>query len=462
VIRIFRHYISRAYLWLIMIETGIFFVSMYYGSHVRFLFTESWYSQEDIFIASVIFSLLLMLSCLGLGLYRRTLSWDEYNLLTRTLVSFCAAAFMVVTLYYLIPDILIGRSVLVYAFSFAFFGMMVSRHLFYRFAKLEQLQRRILVVGCGIKANKLLSLNESFIHKGFRIVGCIQIGDEQPAVAEEYLLTAYKNITYTAMQYKADEIVIALDDNRRHMPLKELLDAKFAGFSIVDAMGFYEREQSLISLDNINPSWLVFSDGFSQGGLRVLQKRIFDLISSILLLLVAWPIMLLTALAIYLESGLKGPILYKQLRVGENSLPFYVIKFRSMYVDAEKNGVQWAAAKDSRVTRTGEFIRKCRIDELPQIYNVLKGEMSFVGPRPERPEFVENFEKTIPYYAERHRVKPGITGWAQLCYPYGASTYDAIQKLQYDLYYVKNYSLFLDISIMLNTIEVVLWGKGAR
>lgn len=186
------------------------------------------------------------------------------------------------------------------------------------------------------------------------------------------------------------------------MPIKELLDAKFSGFSIMDSMGFYEREQGLISLENINPSWLVFSDGFSQGGLRALQKRVFDLLSSSLLLLVSWPIMLLTALAIYLESGFKGPIFYRQLRVGENNVPFYVIKFRSMRVDAEKNGAQWAQQKDSRVTRVGEFIRKCRIDELPQIFNVFKGEMSFVGPRPERPEFIENFEKTIPYYSERH------------------------------------------------------------
>jgi sugar transferase (PEP-CTERM system associated) len=462
VIRIFRHYISRAYLWLIIIETGIFFVSMYYGSNVRFLFTEAWYSQEDITIASGVFSTVMMLSCLGLGLYRRTLSWDDYNLLARTCVSFCAGIFAVVSIYYLIPDILIGRSVLIYAVAFSFLGMMISRHLFYKFAKLDQLQRRVLIIGSALKAHKLLSLNEAFIHKGFKIVGCVQVADEQAVVDEEYLIKTQHSITHTAIRYRVDEIVIALDDNRKLMPLKELLDAKLSGFSIMDSMGFYEREQGLISLDNINPSWLVFSDGFSQGGLRAFQKRIFDLVSSALLFLVSWPIMLITALAIYLESGFNGPILYRQIRVGENSEPFNVLKFRSMKIDAEKNGAQWAQKKDSRVTRVGVFIRKCRIDELPQIFNVFKGEMSFVGPRPERPEFVENFEKTIPYYAERHRVKPGITGWAQLCYPYGASEYDTVQKLQYDLYYVKNYSMFLDFSIMLNTIEVVLWSKGGR
>lgn len=461
-IRIFRHYISRAYLWLVIIEAMVFFASMYYGSDVRFLFTESWYTSEDMTIASTVFSLVLMLSCAGLGLYRRTLSWDDYNLLARTFISFGIAIFVVISIYYIIPDIHMARSVLVYAITFAFLGIMTTRHLFYRFAKIDQLQRRVLVIGSASKAKKLLSLNESFIHKGFKIVGCMPVGDEQPMVAEQYLLQPSISITHTALQHKVDEIVIALDDNRRAMPLKELLDAKLSGFFIMDAMGFYEREQGLISLDNINPSWLVFSDGFSQGGLRAFQKRTFDLFSSSLLLLITWPIMLLTSLAIYLESGFKGPIFYRQLRVGENAKPFYVLKFRSMRVDAEKNGAQWAQKQDSRVTRIGGFIRKCRIDELPQIYNVFKGEMSFVGPRPERPEFVVTFEEKIPYYQERHRVKPGITGWAQLCYPYGASEYDTQQKLQYDLYYVKNYSLFLDLSIMLNTIEVVLWGKGAR
>ncbi|SJM89411.1 TIGR03013 family XrtA/PEP-CTERM system glycosyltransferase [Crenothrix polyspora] len=461
-IRIFRHYISRAYLWLIIIETGLFFISMYYGSSVRFLFTESWYTQEDITIASVIFSLAMTLSCLGFGLYRRTLSWDDYNLLARTFVSFCSGIFIVVTVYYLIPDILIGRSVLIYAVGLSFLGMMLTRHLFYKFAKLDQLQRRILVIGSGSRANKLLSLNEAFIHKGFKIVGCMSVPNEKSKVDDEYLIQAQHSIIQAAIKYKVDEIVIALDDNRKLMPIKELLHAKLSGFPILDSMGFYEREQGLISLDNIYPSWLVFADGFSQGGLRAFQKRAFDLVSSALLLVVSWPIIVLTALAIYVESGFKGPVLYRQIRVGENGVPFYVLKFRSMKTDAEKNGAQWAQQKDDRVTKVGSFIRKCRIDELPQIYNVFKGEMSFVGPRPERPEFVENFEQKIAYYQERHRVKPGITGWAQLCYPYGASEYDTVQKLQYDLYYVKNYSMFLDFSIMLNTFEVVLWGKGGR
>ena len=462
-IRIFRHYISRAYLLLLIAEFCVFFASMYYGSDFRFLFTESWYSDQDITLASFVFSFVLTLCCMGLGLYRRSLSWNDYSLLSRASVSFILAIFAVVTIYYLIPDILIARSVLVYAVIFAFLGLMISRFLFYRLANLEQLKRRVLVLGSGAKAQQLTSINEYFIHKGFTLVGFIAFPDEASQLVDKSLIVdSYSNLNDLTEELKIDEIVIALDDKRKGMPLDDLLDCKMSGTTIMDLLEFHEREQGIISLDNVYPSWLVFSDGFAQGGLRELGKRLFDLVASMLLLLVAWPFMVLTVLAIFLEDGIRKPVFYRQTRVGENNENFSVLKFRSMKIDAEKNGAQWAQKKDSRVTTVGKFIRKCRIDELPQIFNVLKGEMSFVGPRPERPEFVEGFEQRIPYYRERHRVKPGITGWAQLCYPYGANEHDTIQKLQYDLYYVKNYSLFLDLSIMLNTVEVILWGKGAR
>ena len=193
----------------------------------------------------------------------------------------------------------------------------------------------------------------------------------------------------------------------------------------------------MLTPSDLYPSWMVFSDGFAQSGFRTIIKRLFDIAAGLCLLLLAFPIMLLTALAICIENGCRGPIIYRQVRVGENNQNFNVLKFRSMRTDAEKQGIQFAKENDNRITRVGGFIRKYRIDELPQICNVLKGEMSFVGPRPERPEFVEGFDKSIPYYRERHRVKPGITGWAQLCYPYGRNEHDAIQKLQYDLYYVE-------------------------
>jgi sugar transferase (PEP-CTERM system associated) len=290
----------------------------------------------------------------------------------------------------------------------------------------------------------------------------LALPDEISIVDQGKLISYDKKIIAIAEEYKVDEIVIALDDRNQNFPLNELLDCKMSGLTIMNMIAFYEREQGIISLENVNPSWLVSCDGFAQGDLRSLEKRSFDVLASLILLSVTWPFMLLTALAILLESGFKGPIFYRQLRVGEKNQNFELLKFRSMKPDAEKNGAQWARQNDDRITRVGRVIRKCRLDELPQIFNVLRGDMSFVGPRPERPEFVQVFNETIPYYRERHRVKPGITGWAQLCYPYGADENDTIQKLQYDLYYVKNYSLFLDFSIMFNTVEVILWGKGAR
>ena len=461
-IRIFRHYISRAYLWLLSIEFCVFFAAMYFGSDVRFLMTKSWYTEQDITFASIIFSSVMSLSCLGLGLYRRTLSGDDYNLAARVSVSFGIAIFIIVTIYYLIPEFHVARSVLIYAVVFAFLGILLTRYLFYKIVNLERLKRRFLVIGSGKKAHQLISLNDSFIHRGFTIVGFLAMPNEIPVVDQNQIINYDKKIIAIAEKYKIDEIVIAIDDRRMRLPLDELLDCKMSGLTIMNIVEFYEREQGLISLENVHPSWLIFCDGFAQGDFRSLEKRFFDLFASLILLGVSWPVMLLTALAILLESGFKGPVLYRQVRVGEKNKNFEVLKFRSMKMDAEKNGVQWAQQNDNRVTLIGRFIRKCRIDELPQIFNVLRGDMSFVGPRPERPEFVQGFNERIPYYCERHRVKPGITGWAQLCYPYGADENDTIQKLQYDLYYVKNYSLFLDFSIMFNTVEVILWGKGAR
>jgi sugar transferase (PEP-CTERM system associated) len=461
-IRIFRHYISRAYLWLLLVEFGVFFAAMYFGSDVRFLMTTSWYTEQDITIASIIFSSVMSLSCMGLGLYRRTLSGDDYNLLARVYVSFGIAICAVVTIYYLLPEFHVARSVLIYAVIFAFTGIMITRYLFHHIVNLERLKRRFLVIGSGKKAKELSTTNDSFIHRGFTIAGFVALPGEVPVVDQSQIISHDKKIITIAEEYKIDEIVIAIDDKSLELPLDELLDCRMSGLTIMNIMGFYEREQGIISLENVTPGWLVFCSGFAQGDLRSLEKRFFDVLASLILLGAAWPVMLLTALAIFLESGFKGPILYRQIRVGEKNQNFEVLKFRSMKQDAEKNGAQWAQQNDNRITFVGRAIRKCRIDELPQVFNVLRGDMSFVGPRPERPEFVEGFNERIPYYRERHRVKPGITGWAQLCYPYGADENDTFNKLQYDLYYVKNYSLFLDLSIMFNTVEVILWGKGAR
>jgi sugar transferase (PEP-CTERM system associated) len=232
---------------------------------------------------------------------------------------------------------------------------------------------------------------------------------------------------------------------------------------VTELTEFFEREAGRIKMDLTNPSWLIFSDGFYSSPIRRTIKRAFDVTVAALVLLVAWPVMLLTALAIRLESGRGAPVLYRQERVGENGRLFSLIKFRSMGTDAERDGVaRWASKNDSRVTRVGHFIRNARLDELPQLWNVLCGDMSIIGPRPERPQFVDDFNTRIRYYRLRHCVKPGLTGWAQLRYPYGASLEDAEQKLNFDLFYVKNHNLVFDLAILVQTVEVVLFGRGAR
>jgi len=257
--------------------------------------------------------------------------------------------------------------------------------------------------------------------------------------------------------------VVAAEDRRRALPVAEILESKMAGVAVLDILSFFERECGRVKLDVLQPSWLIYSEGFRQSMVRAAVKRLFDLLVCALFLLFGWPFALLTALAVWLESGLRGPVIYRQRRVGENGREFTLYKFRSMRSDAEGDGVaRWAKKDDDRVTRVGRVIRKLRLDEWPQIYNVLHGDMSFVGPRPERPEFVANLHERSRWYQERHRVKPGITGWAQVYFPYGSSEEDALKKLEYDLFYVKNYSLFLDLVILIHTVEVVLWRRGAH
>jgi sugar transferase (PEP-CTERM system associated) len=314
-----------------------------------------------------------------------------------------------------------------------------------------------------MNAARIHQLRRRSDKRGFDVVGYMQAQIEDSAIPAEKIIPPAKPISELARILQIDEIVVAMDDRRQQFPLKELLDCRLAGVEITELATFLERETGKVYLETLVPSWMIFSSsGFRRDGFRRVSERAFDLAASLILLVLASPLMLLTMLAIKLEDGIRAPVFYGQLRVGFANRNFRVLKFRSMRTDAEKNGAVWARANDDRVTRVGRVTRKMRLDELPQLLNVLSGLMSFVGPRPERPEFVQKLAGSIPYYAERHAVKPGITGWAQLCYPYGASEKDAIEKLQYDLYYVKNHGLLFDILILLQTVEVILLGKGAR
>jgi sugar transferase (PEP-CTERM system associated) len=286
--------------------------------------------------------------------------------------------------------------------------------------------------------------------------------DESTVVPETQILSRTKTLTDTAKALKVDEIVVALTERRGgSMPLRELLDCKLHGIRVLDLASHFEQTLGQIRLDSLYAGWLIFGDGFSQGALRAVVKRLSDILFASILILLSLPIMLVTGLLIIAENGF--PVFYRQERVGLNGRLFNVIKFRSMRNDAEKDGKPiWAKADDDRTTKVGKIIRKLRIDELPQLFSVLKGDMSLVGPRPERPFFVDQLTKEIPFYAVRHSVKPGVTGWAQVRYHYGATVEDSAEKLQYDLYYVKNHSLFLDLVVLFETIGVVLTGKGAH
>jgi sugar transferase (PEP-CTERM system associated) len=270
----------------------------------------------------------------------------------------------------------------------------------------------------------------------------------------------YDQILHICQKKEVNRIIVALDERRGKFPLEQLLFCRLKGIRVDDGVAFTEQLAGKLSVENLNPSFLIFSDGFKRSAIFKQMKRGVDILAAALVLTLLFPLSLLVALAIKLDSA--GSILYRQERVGEDGKIFNLLKFRSMYVDAEENGPVWAKVNDKRITRVGRIIRKLRLDEIPQMINVLQGEMSFVGPRPERPFFVDILKKEIPFYSERHVIKPGITGWAQIWYRYGASKEDALQKLKYDLYYIKHMSLIFDLIIILKTAKTVFLARGAR
>ena len=321
------------------------------------------------------------------------------------------------------------------------------------------MNQKVLVVGKGNLARimeRIILLKQA----NYVFTGYYDVSTNNGETKEASLQTQCSGLMKYVKKEKINKLVMAVTERRGAFPLQELLGCKFAGVEIVDAPSFYEDIMGKLLIENITPGWFIFSDGFKLDKERKFIKRLADIICSILGLILSLPLFPFIAFLIMVES--KGPIFYRQTRMGESEKNFQLIKFRTMKQDAETNGAVWAQKNDCRVTRIGKILRKTRLDELPQFINVLSGDMSFIGPRPERPEFVEKLKKTIPYYGYRHFVKPGITGWAQIKYPYGASEEDALEKLRYDLYYIKKLSPRLDLVIIIDTIKVVLFGKGAR
>jgi sugar transferase (PEP-CTERM system associated) len=381
--------------------------------------------------------------------------------MARLIVAISLGVIGLSVLYFLIPQISFWRSNLLYAMGMSVLLLVFLRILLGKTLGSQAFKRRIVVLGAGPRAARLKVLSKA-PGAGFAVVGYVSMSEANRVIPEAIARDAIYNLADHVVLLNASEVVLALEERRNALPLKDLLRVKTTGVHVNEISTFLERETGRVDLDSVNPSWLIFSDGFSSG--RMVSsafKRLFDIGASLLLLVLTLPLVLVTAIAIRFES--KGPAFYRQRRVGLYGVGFDVIKLRSMRQDAEVGGkAVWAEKDDPRITRIGRVIRKLRIDELPQCWSVLKGEMSFVGPRPERPQFVEDLEQKLPYYAERHMVKPGITGWAQINYPYGASIEDSRQKLEYDLFYAKNYSPFLDLLILLQTIRVVLFPAGAR
>jgi sugar transferase (PEP-CTERM system associated) len=379
----------------------------------------------------------------------------------RLVVAVSLGVLLLSLVFFLFPAVGFWRSNLLYAMGLALGGLFVARLAARPLLGLESFKRRILVLGAGSRAARIGGVAEKE-GAGFAVAGYVAMNDGGRTVTDAVNRADIPSLPEHVVRLGVSEVVLALEERRNALPLADLLRVKTTGVDVSEISSFLERETGRVDLDSLNPSWLIFSDGFSAGRrLSSGGKRLFDILVSALILLVFGPLILLTALAVKLES--RGPAFFRQRRVGLYGQSFDILKLRSMRQDAEVGGkAVWAQKDDPRVTRVGAIIRKLRIDELPQAWTVLKGEMSFVGPRPERPQFVSDLESRLPFYAERHVVKPGITGWAQINFPYGASIEDAREKLEYDLYYAKNYTPFLDLLILLQTVRVVLWPEGAR
>ena len=463
-VRIFSHYMSAKLVLLVGLEALVLTLAICAG----FAFHHSGSGTFTGFAFTVptpaaAFSVGMLIVINSMGLYEPDFWQDEQPHIKRLVATVFLGLGFIVLITQWMPSLRIGAGGLAVTVALAVVGSALIRFALFKSDTSAWFKPRVLVLGTG---SRVMTLAERAQHNhNHLVVGYVSL----QSAANHYVplpkvlpVAQGASLVSVVEKYAVNEVVIALRDRRGGvLPVQDLLKCRLKGIKITELPTFFEREYQQVLLDSLNPSWMVLGEGFRQGWYRTTAKRVFDIVASSLLLLAALPILFVAAAFIYLESGY--PILYRQERIGLGGRKFTIYKLRSMQDGAEKDGTpRWADADDDRITRVGRIIRKLRIDELPQIVNVLKGEMSFVGPRPERSYFVDQLEKRIPYYSMRHAVKPGITGWAQVRYTYGASVDDAVEKLQYDLYYVKNHSLFLDLVILMNTIEVVLWNRGAR
>jgi sugar transferase (PEP-CTERM system associated) len=454
-LRIFRHYVSG--LSLAWLGGDVVIVLLSFSIALR---AGAW-PGEGVIAPKILFVVALTILGLHLGdLYRLQLPVGRREVIARLLACQIAVAPLIAAASFAVPALRLGRATYITVVATTTLGLILWRTAWLGPWSHERMKRSVLVLGAGPLAEMVTNL-ESTGARPFRIVGFL---DDDPGAADSLpegrpLLGKTKDLSTIVEEVRPDLVVVAQTDRRGSFPSAALLDCRLRGINVEDWPTFYEKETGCILVSDLRPSWLIFADGFVKTARTEILKRGVDVSLSLLGLLLALPLMAVVAIAIRLES--RGRVLFRQTRLGQNGRVFVIYKFRSMGHDAEDStGPVWAQQEDPRVTRVGRIIRRTRLDELPQLINVLLGDMSFIGPRPERPEFADQLEKSIPYYRARLSVKPGITGWAQVRYRYGASIEDAREKLQYDLYYVKNLSLFLDLLILLNTIQVVLFARG--
>lgn len=443
-----------------LFELAVLYFAFFLAIEIRFADSTDLikHKLDPVQPKAAVFALIMFFTMTAVGLHTRNLANDFADVMIRIFLGYALGFIGVTLVFYIYPELFAGRGVVALALLISFFGILITRIIYQKTYGHKIFRRRILVLGTGNKAKILEDMKHRFSHRGLDIIGYVSVNLDVPKIGVDRLVEAESTIFDYVIKNDIDEIIIAMDDRRQGFPVIELLQCKMYGIEIWDIVGFLERATGHIELNALHPSDFIFSETALPG----MGKRLIDIFVSFTILFITSPIMIITATAIWLSSLGRDPVFYRQIRVGNCGEPFTVLKFRSMKVDAEANGAQYAEKKDSRVTLIGSFIRKTRIDELPQLINVLRGDMSFVGPRPERPEFVSTYDNTIPHYRLRHTVKPGITGWAQICYPYGETEKDTRHKLQYDLYYIKNYGIFFDLTIVVQTIQVVLFGQGAR
>jgi sugar transferase (PEP-CTERM system associated) len=444
------------------LEAVIFVLSFYLGMALSWVgFPGTAAEAVDALPQALLFAGVVWLTMFAVGAYHRDYVLKRAEVVARMVVGFAVSFAVLTALFYTVPALSIWRSIVVIALVAALIGAVAVRACAPRLLDLGLLKRRLVVIGTGRQAARIEALQHNGAALGFVCLGYVAAGDEALEVGAERVLPKAVSLADDFKARRVDEVVVAVRDRRRGLPQRALIDCRLAGMTVVDYGTFFAEETGQIDLESLQPSWFLYSEGFS--GLRSYKplKRVMDLAASLSLLVLSLPVSLLAAAAILVEDG--GPVLHRQERVGLGGRPFVLWKFRSMGPDAEQDGVpRWAAPNDPRTTAVGNILRRTRIDEIPQLVNILKGDMSFVGPRPERPHFVAQHAGELPFYGDRHSVKPGLTGWAQLIYPYGASPEDARKKLQYDLYYVKFCSFVLDMIIILQTARVIIWPHGAR